>query len=186
VAFLSTFAFVAFGLATPQVPALQQQPSAGSPLEYQVKAAFLLNFIRFVEWRDDAFKTATDPLVVGILGKDPFDGALDQTISNKLINGRSVVVRRISDAASARDCHVIFLAWSETRRLSDVANGMVNRGMLIVGESEGFAQRGGMINFVVRDSHVRFEINPSAAARAGLKVSSKLLQLAIIVGEKGK
>ena len=159
---------------------------ADEPSEYQVKAAFLLNFIRFVEWRDDAFKTATDPLVVGILGKDPFDGALDQTISNKSINGRSVVVRRISDAASARDCHVIFLAWSETRRLSDVANGMVNRGMLIVGESEGFAQRGGMINFVVQDSHVRFEINPSAAARAGLKVSSKLLQLAIIVGEKGK
>jgi hypothetical protein len=154
------------------------------PSEYQIKAAFLLNFIRFVEWPAEAFKTAADPLVVGILGKDPFDGALEQIVSNKTVNGRAVTIRRISDAAAARSCHVVFLAASETRRMSDVTSTVVSRGLLIVGESDGFAERGGMINFIVQDNHVRFQINPAAAARAGLKVSSKLLQLADVVSDK--
>jgi hypothetical protein len=153
------------------------------PSEYQIKAAFLLNFIRFVEWPAEAFKTANDPLVVGIFGKDPFGGTLDQTISNKTVNGRLVVIRHVSDAVAARSCHVVFLAASETRRMSDVAGSTLGRGLLIIGESEGFAERGGMINFVVLDNHVRFQINPSAATRAGLTISSKLLQLAIVVGE---
>ncbi len=157
---------------------------AEEPSEYQIKAAFLLNFIRFVEWPADAFKTATDPVVVGILGKDPFDGALDQTVNNKTVNGRPVVIRRFSDATAARSCQVIFLAASETRRMSDITSTVVSRGLLIVGESDGFAERGGMINFILRDNHVRFQINPSAAARAGLKVSSRLLQLADVVGDK--
>jgi hypothetical protein len=159
---------------------------AEEPSEYQIKAAFLLNFIRFVEWPEEAFKSATDPLVVGILGKDPFDGALEQIVSNKTVNGRAVVIRRISDAGAARSCHVVFLAASETRRMSDVTSTVVSRGLLIVGESDGFAERGGMINFIVQENHVRFQINPAAAARAGLKVSSKLLQLADVVGDKPK
>jgi hypothetical protein len=157
----------------------------GEPTEYQLKAIFLLNFIRFVEWPSDAFQSAGDPLVVGILGKDPFGSVLDQTVASKTINGRAVIVRRISGAAAIRSCQVIFLAGSDARRANDMASTVVSRGILIVGESEGFAERGGMINFVVEDKHVRFEINPSAATRAGLKISSKLLQLAIVVGEKG-
>jgi hypothetical protein len=156
------------------------------PSEYQIKAAFLVNFIRFVEWPAEAFKTATAPLVVGIVGQDPFDGALDQAVSKKTVNGRAVVIRHFSDAESARSCHVVFLAASEARRLSDVTSTVTSRGLLIVGESDGFAERGGIINFIVLDNHVRFQVNPSAATRAGLTISSKLLQLAIVVGEKGK
>jgi hypothetical protein len=163
-----------------------RQVSAEEPSEYQIKAAFLLNFIRFVEWPADAFKIAGDPVVVGILGKDPFDGALEQIVSNKTVNGRAVVIRRISDPAAARSCHVVFLAASETRRMSDVTSIVASRGLLIVGESDGFAERGGMINFILQDNHVRFQINPAAAERAGLKISSKLLQLADVVGDKPK
>jgi hypothetical protein len=159
-------------------------PGAEEPSEYQVKAAFLLNFVRFVEWPVDVFKKADDPLVVGILGKDPFEGTLEQTVTNKTVGGRSVVVRHISDVTAARTCQVVFLAASETRRLGDIVT--AGRGVLIVGEAEGLAERGGMINFVVQDNHVRFEINPSAATRAGLKISSKLLQLAIVVPDKGQ
>jgi hypothetical protein len=157
----------------------------GESSEYQVKAAFLLAFVRFVEWPPEAFKTATEPLVVGILGKDPFDGALEEAVSNKNVNGRAVVIRRISDASSAHSCHMIFLTAAESRRMSEVTS-IVTPGLLIVGESEGFAERGGMINFIVQDNHVHFQINPSAATRAGLKISSKLLQLADVVSDKPK
>jgi hypothetical protein len=160
--------------------------SSEGPAEYQVKAAFLLNFIRFVEWPPDTFKTATDPLVVGILGKDPFNGALEKTVSDKTVDGRPVVIRRFSDTGAARACQVVFLAGQESRRLGDVTGASASQGVLIVGESDGFAERGGMINFIVQGDHVRFQINPSAAARVGLKISSKLLQLAVVVGEKGK
>jgi hypothetical protein len=171
--------FLCVGVSTPV--------SGGEePSEYQIKAAFLLNFFRFVEWPAESFKTASDPLVVGIFGKDPFDGILEQTVGNKTVNGRAVVIRHVSDAAGARSCHVVFLAASETRRLSELTSTVTSRGMLIVGESGGFTERGGMINFIVLDNHVRFQINPSAATRAGLAISSKLLQLAIVVGEKGE
>ena len=147
-----------------------------------MKAAFLLNFARFVEWPAAAFAVAADPLVLCIFGKDPFGDTLDQIVSRKTINARRLAIRRISDPGAVRSCHVLFIAASQARRFGEIADTVAGSSVLAVGESEGFAERGGMINFVVEDNRVRFEINPSTAARSRLRISSKLLQLATIVG----
>jgi YfiR/HmsC-like len=149
--------------------------------EYEIKAAFLLNFARFVEWPPAEFASPNDPIVLGVFGTDPFGAALDQITAGKKINGRPLAIRRITDLSGLRACQLVFVPASDARRLEDVVAAVGNRGVLIVGESKGFTGRGGMINFVLRDNHVRFEVNPAAAARAGIKVSSKMLQLAIIV-----
>jgi hypothetical protein len=179
---------VAVGLLGLLTPGASPVWADDAPSEYQVKAAFLLNFARFVEWPATAFSTASEPFVIGIVGMDPFGGAMDQVVSGKTVNGRPIAVRRVSDPAALRACHVVFFATSDPRRLNEIAGPATSPGILTVGEAEGFAERGGMINFVVENNHVRFEINPAAASRAGLKISSKLLQLAIIVRDatKGK
>ncbi len=155
--------------------------------EYEVKAAFLLNFVRFVEW-PPANNGTNEPLALGIFGKNPFGGALDQVVNGKTINGRSLVIRRVSDETGIQSCNLIFFPVSEARRFSEAAATLASLSVLTVGESEGFAARGGMINFVVKDGRILFEVNPAAAVRARLKISSKLLQLAIIVkdGAPGK
>src|ERR1051326_3490062 len=152
--------------------------------EYQLKAAFLLNFARFVEWPSNS--GTTDPLVIGIFGRNPFGTALDQVINGKTINGRPLIVRRISDPSGLQACNLIFFPEPDSQRFGEAANKLANLMVLTVGESDGFAARGGMINFVVKDGRVLFEVNPSAASRAGIKFSSKLLQLAIIVKDGAK
>ena len=150
--------------------------------EYQVKAAFLVNFARFVEWPPQSFGAANDPFVFGVYGKDLLGSALDQAVLGKPIDGRPAVIRRTSDVGALRSCHVVFVPASEMGHWRDVSDSLGNLSILLVGETEGFAERGGVINFILENERVRFEINPSAAARAHLKVSSKLLQLAVIVG----
>ena len=150
------------------------------PTEYQVKAAFLFNFVRFVEWPPPG-NGVNDPLVIGIFGKNPFGDALDQLVSGKSVNGRPLIVRRISDASGLRSCNLVFFPASDARRFGEVAATLANLTVLTVGESDGFATRGGMINFVVKGGRVLFEANPAAAARSHLKISSKVLQLAMIV-----
>ena len=163
--------------------------SGGSegPSEYQVKAAFLLNFARFVEWPASGAQ-ASEPFVVVVFGKDPFGPVLDQAMAGKTVNGRPLQVRRVTDPAALRTCQMAFIAASESRRSGEILAALSGSAVLTVSESGGFARRGGMINFVVDENHVRFEINPGSATRAGLKVSSKLLQLAIVVrdGSEGK
>lgn len=155
---------------------------AGSaPEEYQVKAAFLFNFVRFVEWPANTLG-AGDPLTLCVFGQDPFGTNLDQIVSGKTANGKPLVIRRISDPSALRGCQIVFLAASEMRRFDAMAGALADLSVLTVGEAKGFAERGGVINLVVQDEHVRFEINPAAAARARLRISSKLLQLALLVG----
>jgi|SRR5579859_1738141 len=150
--------------------------------EYQIKAAFLVNFARFVEWPPQAFGAANDPFVFGVYGKDLWGAALDQAVLGKTIDGRPAVIRRTSEVSALRSCQVVFVPAPEMRHWREVSASLGNLSVLLVGESEGFAEGGGVINFILEDERVRFEINPSAAARVHLKVSSKLLQLAVIVG----
>ena len=157
---------------------------AASP--YRIKAAFLLNFTHFVEWPANAFGAANDPLVIGIFGKDPFDGALEQMADGKTVDGRQIRVRIVSDADALRLCHLVFVPAAETRVYRRLADGLAGLSILTVGEVDGFAKRDGMINFVIDDGHVRFEVNPSAAAQVHLQVSSKLLQLAVVVGKPSR
>ena len=147
-----------------------------SRLEYQVKAAFLLNFTKFVEWPPSAFDAADSPIAICVLGDDPFGNALDQIVAGEVVNGRKVVVRRIKRTPAPKSCQVLFVSRPEKEVLSILSG--LGPGVLTVGEGESFVRDGGMIAFVVENRRVRFGINQTAAETAGLKLSSKLLNVA--------
>ena len=151
---------------------------AQSSNEYQVKAAFLYNFAKFVDWPGDAFGNTNAPLVIGVIGDDPFGGALDQAINGKTINGRPLVVRRLRWGQDLRSCHIIFISSSERQRLPQIIQSLKGASVLTVGDMGQFNQQGGIINFILEANKVRFEINSSAAGQARLRISSKLLSLA--------
>lgn len=151
--------------------------------EYPVKAAFLFNFAKFVTWPDEAFAAEDASLEICVVGRDPFGPALEETIGERTVRGRDVRVRRPESIDEADGCHVVFIAAGE--RSASLALRLGDRPALTVGESEGFAADGGMINFKIEESRVRFEINPGRAARAGLKVSAQLLNLATVVDGPG-
>lgn len=148
------------------------------PGEYQLKAAFLFNFAKFVDWPENAFAETNSPLVIGILGQNPFGQDLEKLVQNKSIGSHPLVVETLTSAAQARSCHILFVSNSETPHLREVFGGLRKACVLTVGENERFVESGGMINFVIEGKKIRFEINDSAAKEAGLKVSSKLLSLA--------
>ena len=148
--------------------------------EYQVKAFFLYNFARYVEWPPQSFKASNDPIVICILGQNPFGSALDQAIAGKLVEGRPFVVRQISDFPQSGTCHILFVNSSERKRFRIVAGKLKGSGVLTVGETHGFTADGGVINFKLEDGKVRFEIDVDAAVREHLRISSKLLSLAQI------
>ena len=151
---------------------------AQSQDEYRVKAAFLYNFTKFVEWPGDAFVDGGGAFVIGLVGSDPFGPTLDQTVASKSVNGRQLQVRRLKPGQTPRGCQILFIGASERRRLPQILDSLRGLSVLTVSEMEQFNQLGGMINFVMEDSKVGFEINAVAADRAHLKISSKLLQLA--------
>lgn len=151
----------------------------GAPLEYQVKAAFLLNFTKFVEWPDSAFAGPDAPITICILGEDPFGKALDQIVEGESIGNRKVVVNRIKHAPSPKSCQALFVADSQRDTAKTLAE--AGPGVLTVGESVRFLSDGGIISFVIERGRVRFDINVDAANKANLKVSSKLLKVARFV-----
>ncbi|HKS81272.1 MAG TPA: YfiR family protein [Candidatus Acidoferrales bacterium] len=154
-----------------------------TPSEYQLKAAFLFNFAKFVDWPPESFANPQAPFAICVLGKDPFGRALDDLSPGKTIGERPVVVERLKDAHNAKHCQVVFVSGSESRNLAGILEGLRGTNALTVGDSNGFAVAGGAIQFTVEENHVRFLINPEAGERAGLKFSSKLLALAKIVHE---
>ena len=145
--------------------------------EYQVKAAFLFNFAKFVEWPSTAGADPNAPMVIGILGKDPFGPEIDRAIEGKTVNGRRLAVKRFSSLEAYEHCNILFVSSSERTNLSRILAAVRNRSVLTVSETDRFAQLGGIINFITIENRIRFEINQAAATRAGLKISSKLLSL---------
>jgi hypothetical protein len=148
------------------------------PTEYQIKAAFLFNFAKFVEWPAPAFAEETSPMVIGILGENPFRDDLERMIQGKTINNRPLVIKAFRSPAEATNCHVLFISTSEKTRLPDVFASLRGTSVLTVGETERFTEAGGMIKFVLEGGKIRFQVNDAAARSAGLKISSKLLSLA--------
>jgi hypothetical protein len=142
------------------------------PNEYELKAAFLFNFAKFVDWPPNAFASPDASFLVCVLGTDPFGGALDDALRGKVIAEHPARVSRIKRVADITGCQILFVAASESHLLPEV---------LVIGETNDFASSGGAIQFTLEDNRVRFFINPDAADRAGLKISSKLLALAKIV-----
>lgn len=146
---------------------------------YRLKADLLYNFARFVEWPAEAFHAEDAPFRVCVLGDDPFGADLDPP-ARKRVNGRPVVVTRAPAEEPLEGCHVAFIAASEAPRLARALS-RFGPGVLTVSDIPRFAERGGAIGFVMERDRVRFEINPDAADRAGLKISSKLLKLAKVI-----
>jgi hypothetical protein len=148
--------------------------------EFEIKAAYLYTFGRFVEWpqrppRDDAGFT------ICVLGTDPFGAALDATLADGVMHGRKVVARRIATPQDAHACHILFISASEERRLTAIVQSLNQSDVLTVSDIPQFAARGGMIQFVTAGSRVRFEINLPSARGAGLTMSSELLRVASAV-----
>ena len=143
------------------------------PLEYQVKAAFLLNFTKFVEWPPEV--VGAGPMDICIVGDDPFGTVLDQIVADETLQGRGIQVQRVKRPVPA-SCRVLFIGRSEKNL--DALIEEIGPGVLTVGEGEGFLRQGGMIAFVVENRRVRFDVNQSAASRAHIMISSKLLSVA--------
>jgi hypothetical protein len=146
------------------------------PLEYQVKAAFLMNFTKFVQWPPAAFTDTAAPLSICILGDDPFGSAVDQLIQGEIANGRKLAVQRLHNPPPPKSCQVLFVDKSGKETSKTLA--ALGPGVLTVGQGDGFLHAGGMIAFVIENRRVRFDINQAAAQSAGLAVSSKLLNVA--------
>lgn len=148
--------------------------------EYEVKAAFLYKFASFVEWPPESANT---PLCIAVVGQDPFGAALDEVVKGKSINGRAFLIRRFKSGQDAAACHIVFISASEKSRVRSILDRLQGISILTVSDIPGFCQGGGMIDFELLDQKIRFEVNPEAAERAGLRVSSKLLAVAKIVRE---
>jgi hypothetical protein len=149
-----------------------------APSEYQVKAACIYNFTKFVEWPPEAFPPErSSPFVIGVIGDDPFNGELQRAVQNKDVGGRGFVVRHLRNAGEARACHILFVCRSERKSVADILAAVASLPVLTISETDRFVQSGGIINFLVEQNKVRFEINAEAAKKAGLKISSKLLNL---------
>lgn len=157
-------------------------PARAQSREYQLKAAFLYNFIQFVEWPPNAFPSSNAPLRIGILGDDPFGSALDEAIQNESVGNHRLVVVRSASIADLQDCQLIFVSRSEEGHLGQILSVIDSRPVLTVSDIDHFAQSGGDIGFFLSDSKVRFAINPASARQSGLRISSQLLTLGQIVG----
>ena len=149
--------------------------------EYQVKAVFLFNFAQFVEWPPSAFADASSPIVIGILGENPFGAYLDETVHGEKVGNRPVEVQRYRTLDEIKTCHIVFISRSEANHLEQILVSLKDRSLLIVGDGDDFAQRGGMIRLATVQNKIRLIINVDAAQVANLTISSKLLRSAELV-----
>lgn len=152
-----------------------------SPGEYEVKAALLRNFVQFIDWPSQSFAQSDSPLEVGVLGEDPFGSLLERIFEGESFDGHAVIVLRSDHLEDLVRCHLLFISTSEKERLSEILSRLDQQSVVTVGETDGFARRGGVINFYIEDNKVRFEINITVAEQKNLKISSQLLRRARIV-----
>jgi hypothetical protein len=150
--------------------------AAAGPSEVDVKAAFLFNFTKFVDWPEAA--GAKDPITICVLGENPFGSVLGDAVRGKTVNGREVVVQERSTSGAAT-CNIVFIASSEQARLDEVLGRLATRPVLTVSDAEAAAKRGAIIGLTTEKNRVRFEVNLNAAKTAGLKLSSHLLKVAV-------
>ena len=155
--------------------------------EYLVKATCLLNFAKFIEWPAGTFASPDAPLIIGVLGEDPFVEDLDDAIkAQKTINGRALVARRSEELSALGTCQIVFIRLTDARRLGTALDRLRGTAVLTVGESADFLEQGGMIKFNRREAKVRFQISDPVAKKAGLKIDSRLLGLAEPVKGRGE
>jgi hypothetical protein len=149
------------------------------PTEYQIKAAFLYNFAKFVRWPSQTLAQPDSPIVIGVLGDNVFGDDLEHTIHDKTFNNHPFQFKEFHSVTDATNCQILFISTSEQERLPKILNGLRGTGVLTVSEMDHFIEAGGMIKFVIEENRVRFQINNEAAVKEGLTISPKLLSLAI-------
>lgn len=156
--------------------------AAPPPTEYQVEAALLLNFAEFIQWPANTFPNPKSPLVVGLIGDDPFGSVLDNTFAGSKIDGHPIVVRRVRLIDDLKTCQMVFISRSEKDRLGEILSSLDTLPIVTVSEIDGFCWRGGIINFYISDNRVRFEVNLAVARKVHLKLRAELLSRAKIIG----
>jgi hypothetical protein len=154
--------------------------------EFQLKSVFLFYFTQFVDWPPAAFSQPNSPLVIGILGDDPFGNALDEAVRGEKVNNRPLIVHRYKRLDEIADCQILYVSVSKPEELQRVLSSLKGRSILTVGDEDGFNRMGGMIRFVNENNRIRLRINLGEARAAGLTISSKLLRPAEIVTTKGE
>lgn len=161
--------------------------------EYQIKAAFLYNFIKFVDWPEEKLHDGNEPIIIGIIGKNPFGNAFEP-LKNKSAKGEIVIIKHFKGLEelekskekpeqheqldAIRESHLLFICRSEKKKFTEIINMVEGYSVLTIADDEGFLESGGIINFVMEENKVRFEISAAAAKRAKLKIRSQLLRLA--------
>ena len=168
----STFIVALAGAMAVSAP-LGAQPS----LEYNVKAAFLLNFARFIEWPPSAFPDSRAPIQVCVFGTSPFGDALEKTVQGETASGRPIAAREVANTAEAADCHLVFIPESVEQRAGALLH-QTGSHAVTVGESRRFLEHGGAVNLVVEDGRVRFNVNLGPVEQRGVRISARMLQLA--------
>jgi hypothetical protein len=176
----SLFFFVILFALSPCSVLADKPPSQ----EYRLKAAFLFNFAEFAEWPASSFPDADSPLIIGLLGEDPFGSYLDETIRGEKINGRPLIIQRYHSVAEVQSCHILFISQSEALRLTLLFASLKSRNILTVSDTGDFARRGGMIQLATENNKIRLKINLDSTKAARLVLSSKLLRSAEIVNGK--
>jgi hypothetical protein len=175
---LARFAAALWLLALPTIAV----SSAAEPsIEYEIKAAFLFNVAKFVQWPDSAFASTDEPLIFCVIGQNPFGDSLERAFHGRTVQGRRLALRAGVEASAREDCHLAFFSGDPGDLYAEAArpaSASPPRPLLTIGATEAFAEQGGMIRLGVEDGRLRFDVNEAAAAAAGLKISSQLLKLA--------
>ena len=151
-------------------------PAWATPREYEIKAAFIYNFLRYIEW-----PSPRPGITVGILGDDPFEGGLDQ-FQRKPLGGKNITVKSIKSGKDARSCDVVFISSSEAGQMETLLGNLKGAPVLTISDAPSFVDKGGQIGFTTERNRVRFVVNTDALSQSDLKASSNLLKLAIVKG----
>ena len=144
----------------------------------RIQAAFLVRFCRYVEWPQNAFAKEQAPIIIGILGHDPFGSAINQTARNFRAQGHDIKIVRLLDRSDARKCHILFVAPDQEKHLPEIEASIKDLPVLLVSNMDHFLEEGGMIQFIIQNSKIRFDIDLADCRRHNLKISSKLLKIA--------
>lgn len=163
---------------------VRAETPAGPPTDEQIKSHFIVTTARFVTWPAAAFRSGTDPVVFGVVGDDALAASLETMLAGRTLGGRGVRLERLRDAASSLSCHVVFIGREAAMVGRETLDRLRKRAVLTVGDAEVFARQGGIMGMRLEQGLVQFEVNLAASRRAGLEISSKLLRLGAVVGDR--
>lgn len=168
-----SFLMIAFSISS-------SYAQTSSTPEYQLKAVFLFNFTQFVEWAPTSFATDQSPLIIGIVGEDPFGTYLSDVISGEKVNGHPIMIQHYSNYEDIKTCHIVFITNNENNKIEQITTSLKKYNILTVSDAPNFLVQGGMIRFFIKNNKMQFQINLDAARESNLLISSKLLRLADI------